>query len=141
MLLAIVFVIISGVVGAIIPPCNACLARFLISPSSVPIVVCVTGLACALLIALPSFSGFKEVYGIPWWAWLGGPLGIVVIFATLFSLPKIGAGAASAIGIAATLITSIIIDHYGWMEMTPHPITFPRIVGMVMLLLGSFLII
>jgi transporter family-2 protein len=45
-----------------------------------------------------------------------------------------------AASIAGQLIVASIIDHYGFFNVTVHPVSLSRITGIIMLLLGIFLI-
>jgi transporter family-2 protein len=55
-------------------------------------------------------------------------------------IPRIGVTTMLAASIAGQLIIASIIDHYGFFNVTVHPISLSRIAGIIMLLLGIFLI-
>jgi bacterial/archaeal transporter family-2 protein len=42
--------------------------------------------------------------------------------------------------VTAALITSLVIDHFGWFRMQPHPLNAGRIIGAVLLVGGISLI-
>ena len=54
---------------------------------------------------------------MPWCAPLGGLAGAVAVFAGLTMVDKIGAGPMNGMIITANLIASLIIDHFGVMNM------------------------
>ena len=143
--LAIILVILAGVFGSIIPACNAQLAKFIPSTGGTPLVIGVTGLI-GLLILAPilglSLNEFKQaVTDAPWWAWLGGVLGIVGIIATVIAIPRIGVGAYACIFIAASLIAALLIDHYGWLGTIERPAGLPRLAGAALMVLGVLLVV
>lgn len=76
------------------------------------------------------------IAGMPWWAPLGGIAGSLAVVAGLLFIGTVGAGVYAALTVSANLLTSIVIDHFGWLGVTPHPITPLRIVGAVLLVAG-----
>jgi transporter family-2 protein len=53
---------------------------------------------------------------------------------------KVGAGPFVGFTVTAALITSLLIDHFGWFRMQPHPLTTGRIVGGLLLIGGIALV-
>ena len=82
----------------------------------------------------------KDLSTMPWWAPLGGLIGAVQVYAGLTLVTRVGAGPFVALTVSAALISSIVIDHFGWFRMQPHTITLPRILGVVLLVGGVTLI-
>ncbi len=76
----------------------------------------------------------------PPWMWLGGFLGAVYVVSSIVSAPKLGSGSLIAAGVAGQLVASVVIDHFGWVGFLPHPLTPGRVVGVVLLIAGVFLI-
>jgi transporter family-2 protein len=76
----------------------------------------------------------------PWWLWLGGLYGLFILGAAAFVFPRLGAGPATALMVAAQLITALCLDQTGWfgprLELTPV-----RVLGAVLLLLGAVLVL
>jgi transporter family-2 protein len=52
----------------------------------------------------------------------------------------VGAGSFVAITVTAALVTSLLVDHFGWFRIDPHPISVCRIVGAVLMVGGVTLI-
>ena len=77
---------------------------------------------------------------IPWYLYLGGCYGLVIIAGAAFAFPRLGAGPTTGWMIAAQLTTALVLDHYGVpsgrIEVTPV-----RIVGAVLLLAGAVLVL
>ena len=44
------------------------------------------------------------------------------------------------ITVTSALIMSLVIDHFGWLRLDPHPITLLRAVGGVLMVCGVVLI-
>lgn len=58
----------------------------------------------------------------------------------LLFIGTVGAGTYAALTVSANLITSVVIDHYGWLGVSAHPITPTRAIGAVALVTGVILI-
>lgn len=78
-------------------------------------------------------------------AWLllviAGALGIAVITGVSFSLQRAGVAAGLATIILGQMIVSLVADANGWGGAPPVPVTLPRIVGLLLLAAGVFLLI
>jgi uncharacterized membrane protein YdcZ (DUF606 family) len=64
----------------------------------------------------------KDLAELPWWAVAGGLVGAVQVYAGLTQVNKVGAGPFVGFTVTAALITSLLIDHFGWFRMQPHPL-------------------
>ena len=71
---------------------------------------------------------------------IGGLVGAVQVYAGLTLVNKVGAGPFVGFTVTAALITSLLIDHFGWFRMQPHPLNTGRIIGGVLLVGGISLI-
>ena len=83
---------------------------------------------------------FPFDYNFTWWKFTGGLLGVLYVTAVVITAPRIGAGNALAFIVAGQFVAAIIIDHYGWMQLPVTPINAYRVVGIVLLLAGVYLI-
>ncbi|WP_349408329.1 DMT family transporter [Pseudalkalibacillus sp. SCS-8] len=81
-----------------------------------------------------------QVSTVPKWQLIGGILGAFYVYTMVLSVPKIGVAAALVTVIAAQLIASSLIDHFGLLGMKQIPIDGQRIVGFILLLAALFLI-
>jgi len=86
---------------------------------------------------LPSVEG---VTAMPWWAPVGGLAGAVAVFLGLLFVAKIGAGAFNGLLITANILSSLLIDHWGWANMPIHSLNFGRVVGGIFMVAGILLI-
>lgn len=78
---------------------------------------------------LPSGQNLSKM---PWWAPLGGLVGAVQVYAGLTLVQKVGAG----LTVTAALVTSLLLDHYGWFHMPVHAVNIPRIAGALLMIGG-----
>lgn len=76
------------------------------------------------------------------WYWLtGGLLGAAYVTTVLVTVRTLGAGGVTAATIAGQLSASVVVDHYGWLGVDKAPITALKIVGIVLLAAGTYLIV
>jgi transporter family-2 protein len=86
---------------------------------------------------LPTGEGLSKM---PWWAPLGGLVGAVQVYAGLTLVQKVGAGPFVGLTVTAALITSLVLDHYGWFHMPVHALNIWRIAGALLMVGGIALI-
>ncbi len=70
---------------------------------------------------------------------VGGICGFFIIIAFAISFPAIGALATSLLFIIAFLATSMFYDQIGMLNLTPRPITLEKIIGVALVIVGTFL--
>ncbi len=86
---------------------------------------------------LPEMSA---VTSSPWWAWIGGLLGASFVLASIILTPRLGAATTVGLFLAGQMIASIVIDHFGLLRVAVHEATLPRILGLLLVLIGVFLV-
>jgi len=100
------------------------------------------GIVTAGLLLLTLGNGnFTKAGEAPWFSWLGGPIGVGIIFGVAFSIPKLGVGVTTTAIIAAQLLTAYGIDHFGWFGMEKIPFNFLKLGGIILIVTGSKLLL
>ncbi len=94
-------------------------------------------MALALRLPWPSVSVLAQA---PWWAWLGGLLGAILVFLAIVLAEELGAAVMVALIITGQMIVSLVLDHYGLVGYPRNPLSPARVIGTVLLLSGVFLI-
>ena len=87
---------------------------------------------------LPALSALGDA---PRWAWLGGFCGALMVLTAVLAVRPLGAAGLIACFVTGQLISSVIVDHYGWLNIPRTPITPLRFIGVVLLLGGLGLIL
>ena len=94
-----------------------------------------------LLVARRSLAGVQHGFHQPLWMWLGGILSAFIVLSITFAAPKIGGAAAIGLVITGNLVGAAGIDRLGWFGVTPIPLEWSRIVGILLLAGGATLVL
>jgi transporter family-2 protein len=100
-------------------------------------------IATAVLVMLairPAFPPEPALRAAPWWNWVGGPLGTVIVFAGAALTPKMGAAAFIAAVVGGQLACSMVLDHFGLMDVPRQALSIGRVVGAAMVFAGVLLV-
>jgi transporter family-2 protein len=93
-----------------------------------------------LLVLRQSLSGFADAVRAPWWYWVGGGgMGVVVVLTITVVTPRIGVTATIGLLIAGQLAMGAAIDRYGWFGVERVPLTWLRVLGVLLLAAGAVL--
>jgi bacterial/archaeal transporter family-2 protein len=93
-----------------------------------------------LLVLRQSLAGFGEALHSPWWYWVGGGgMGVVVVLTITVVTPRLGTAATIGLLIAGQLAMGVLIDRYGWFGVEQVPISWPRLLGVLLLAVGALL--
>ncbi|MDQ2983050.1 MAG: DMT family transporter [Actinomycetota bacterium] len=100
-----------------------------------------TGLitAAVLLVARQSLAGYADAARQPRWLWIGAAMSALIVFAITVSGPRIGTTATIAVVIAGNLVMGALIDRFGLFGLERIPLSWPRVIGLVLLALGAAL--
>jgi len=140
------FVALAILIGTLMPVqagLNAELTRFLKHPYLGAFISLSVGaiFVSALVMLNGGFGEIKRLGQAPLHLYLGGILGAIFVGSSLFFIPKMGATAMIAAFVTGQLIGSVIIDHYGLLGLTVNPVSMQRILGIILLFAGVFLVI
>lgn len=75
-----------------------------------------------------------------WWHWVGGLLGAAYVVAAIVLAPRLGAATLVAALVAGQMVTSLVLDHYGWVGFAVHPASPFRVLG-AMLVVGGVILV
>ena len=92
-----------------------------------------------LLIARRSLGGFGDALRSPPWMWLGGAMGVFIVFTITLVQPRFGTFATVAIFIVAQIGAGVAIDRFGWFGVERVGLEWTRVLGVVLLASGAVL--
>lgn len=93
-----------------------------------------------MLVIRPAPPQTAAIRAAPWWNWIGGPLGALIVLAGATLTPRLGAAAFITAVIAGQVICSLLVDHYGIMNVPQQGLTASRILGGLMVFAGVMLV-
>ena len=117
-------------------PLFGALANFVVGVGV--IILLTAGFVLARQATMPSLS---SVGNAPWWAWLGGVCGSIMVFTAIVTVRPLGAAGMIACFVTGQLISSVLIDHNGWLNVPKTPASPARLLGVVLLLAGLTLVL
>jgi len=127
------FVLFAGAANAIQAGQNGALSKGLAQSLTAGLIVAAGTASCILVVGLLSgklaWPTAEQAAGMPWWAWFGGILGGGIILAQFLVARQIGAAPFLGLLVTAGVLTSILLDHFGWIGFERHPASLGRLVG------------
>ena len=76
----------------------------------------------------------------PWWMWTGGLCGAIIVFGNAWLVAHVGVGVFLMALLIGQLALSMLMEHNGWLGAPRKPITWPQIIGILLMLAGVALI-
>lgn len=77
---------------------------------------------------------------LPWYMLGAGVFGVILYQTINVTLPRLGSTLMITLIISGQLLLGVIIDHFGWFGVPVHPVSISRVVGLLALLAGGYLI-
>lgn len=135
MIAAIAFAAVSGVLVGINRQVNGRLGLST-SPLSASLVNHLVGFVLLTLLAT-AIGGVvsEEAAQSPWYAYLGGPLGVIFVATSSWLIPRIGAVHTTLLLISGQMVSGVLMDV---IRGTPG-LLWARILGIAMILFGMLL--
>jgi transporter family-2 protein len=102
------------------------------------------GTLLLLVIASTASGGLGrigEARHLTWYYLMGGVLGAAYVTSVLVTVRTLGAGGVVAATIAGQLAMAVVVDQLGILGVAKQPITALRVVGLVLLAAGVWLIV
>ena len=130
---------LAGAAMAVQGTLNAALGKVLGIWEST-LIVHLIGTATVLAIILVGGIGFSNLGKLsqaPWYAYLGGVLNVIMIYAVVRVIPEVGVANATTAIIAAQIITALVIDNFGLLGMKKYVFHYTDILGIVLLAVGT----
>jgi bacterial/archaeal transporter family-2 protein len=140
------YLVFAFAAGAMLPiqfGINAQLARWIDSPVHAALVSFVVGALALLIVTLALFRNLPTATRLadaPWWVWVGGLFGAFYVLGSVVAAPKLGAVTLVALILAGQAVSSLLVDHFGWVGFDEQPISLGRVAGVLLLAGGVALV-
>ena len=99
-----------------------------------------TIVAGGLLLAVPG-GNLAAWRSVPWYALAAGALGVTLVSAISFAIPRIGVAATVGLVVATQIALAAWLDHYGLLGLDVRLFDTWRFIGIVMLMVGAWLVL
>ncbi|HSI87922.1 MAG TPA: DMT family transporter [Pyrinomonadaceae bacterium] len=139
-------ILIALVLGAVLPTQVAINTRLAVAVESplisafISFLVGTIALLSYILIAGIPLSHAAGVRHAPPIAWTGGLIGAFYVAMSIVLLPKLGVALTISLIIAGQMIMSLVIDHFGLFGVPIREMSFLRVAGVLLIVLGVVMI-
>lgn len=143
---AVLFFLLAIVAGIGLPiqaALNAKLSKSVGDPfygTFISFVVGMSALFLYLIVGRVDFAQIQNTQNEHWSIWAGGLLGAVYVASLIVLTPRLGVAVTLGLTVAGQMAFSLVMDHYGWLGIPVQPINLWRILGIVLLVAGVWLI-
>lgn len=130
---------VSGSAMALQGTFNAALGK-IIGLWQSTLLVHLIGSAATLLIIIVlgvGFNSFGKLGDVPWYAFLGGILNVIIIYLVVRTIPKVGVGNATTAIIVAQILTAVLVDSLGLFGAKKLEFHYLDLLGIALLGIGA----
>ena len=135
--------LLSGVVLPMQAVLNAKLGKTVGDPiygALISFIIGGLGLLIYCLIVRVDFSQITQATSLNWLIWTGGLMGAFYVVAVIILVPKIGTALTFGLVIAGQMGFSLVMDHYGWFGAPIQPISWQKVMGVLLIIGGAILL-
>jgi len=118
----------NAAVGKILGVLEATLLVHLIGTIAVIIIMVILG---------TGWASAGKLGQVPWWAYLGGLLSVVIIYALVLAIPQVGVANATTAIIVAQISMAVLVDTMGFFGMKRHGFNYYDLLGIALLVIGA----
>lgn len=133
----------SGVAMAIQGSINSALGKVIGLWESTFIVHLVGLLVVSLLLFICKLGDgcLADIVKAPWYSYLGGILGVIIIYSVVLSIPKVGVAPATTAIVLGQVLTAGLVDHLGLFGLNRIPFSLYNVLGTLLMAGGAWLIL
>lgn len=133
----------SGVAMAIQGSINSALGKVIGLWESTFIVHLVGLLVVSLLLFICKLGDgcLSDIVKAPWYSYLGGILGVIIIYSVVLSIPKVGVAPATTAIVLGQVLTAGLVDHLGLFGLNRIPFSIHNVLGTLLMAGGAWLIL
>lgn len=102
------------------------------------VIIHFVGLIGIIIVLIVTKSKIKNLKGIPFYMFSGGLIGILTVLSTNISFSNLGVSLTVSLALLGQLITSIVIDHFGYFGLTVTRFEKKKTIGFGIIILGIY---
>ena len=140
LIFALIAAAVAGIAMAVQGSLNAVLGKF-IGLLETTLVVHLLGtlvVITALFVFRLGRGDLSQIGQAPWFTYLGGALGVLIIFTVAFALPRAGVANATTAIIIGQVATAMLIDQFGLFGLDKIPMNWWKGLGLGFLAAGGY---
>lgn len=141
--LALLLAFIAGVAMAFQGSINTGLGKIIgLLESTFVVHIVGTALIMVLLFVFRLGKGnLGKITDAPWYLFLGGIIGVIIYYAVIASMARVGVTKATTAIIVGQVGTALVLDHFGCFGLEKIPFTWIKAVGVILLACGARLML
>ena len=85
-------------------------------------------------------AGLRGMLSAPFWAYLGGALGVSFVLGSIIAIPKVGVVVVICAAILGQMVGSYLADTFGWFGVERVPFNPVRLAGIGLMVIGVLLV-
>ena len=143
--MAAFYLVLAVFAGAMLPLQAATNARLAVSVGGPVWAAALSGLVLTIVLTLAASTasrGGPRLDGLgtlPWWAWIGGFCGAVLLSVSTAVTPRLGAEQMIALVMTGQVLGSIAIDNFGLVGLARQPLDLKHAIAGGLLIIGAAL--
>ncbi|TYP58736.1 DMT family transporter [Thermosediminibacter litoriperuensis] len=138
----LIVAIMAGVFMAVQGSMNSVVSRAIgLSGATFIVHLTATLIMTAVILSGAGKSTWVNYTRVPWYDYLGGAIGVLITYAVVMSIPRLGAAVATTAIIVGQVLTACLLDHFGFFGLEKMPFTWMRFLGLVLLSIGAKLLL
>lgn len=83
----------------------------------------------------------RDWHTLPWYMLGAGIFGLILYQVMNVTVPRLGGTMTIALIIVGQLLMGVAVDHFGLFGVAVRPVDLPRVIGILVLFTGSYLIV
>lgn len=141
-LIALLIAALAGASMAVQGSLNSALSK-IAGLAGTTLIVHIVGLALIVLLLLFGLlEGQTENYlQAPWYTYLGGTIGVLIIYTVAYSITNVGVAKATTAIVVAQVSTALLVDHFGLFGLREVSFTWMKGMGVVLLAGGVYMML
>ncbi len=129
--IALAAIAVGGAAIAVQAPINARLAAHVGDPVAAAAISFLVGFLVlgAITVLRGGVPGAEDAASAPWWAWVGGALGAIYVWAAIWSVGQLGVVTMVAALIFGQLAAALVLDAIGAFGLAVREISLTRLMA------------
>lgn len=100
------------------------------------VIIHICGLLTMLVVLKIKHISLRSLPWVKWFLYLGGVVGVLTVFFNNVTITVLGASLVTALALCGQILTSLIIEHFGWFQTEKQPFQPMKLVSLCIILVG-----